>query len=96
MSRIRVVEAGGPIRDVAAEFAENVPVQLDNDKNHSRTWAIRPRRPDSTVGKQQITVPELVEYDEKWSGDDVDDHGPKLTKHFLTACWTSPMAVVRT
>ena len=36
------------------------------------------------------TVPELDEYDEKWSGDDVDDHGPKLTKHSLTTCWTSP------
>ena len=23
-------------------------------------------------------------------GDDVDDHGPKLTKYFLTACWTFP------
>ena len=38
------------------------------------------------------TVPELDAYDETWDGDDVDDHGSKLTKHFYlqTACWTSP------
>ena len=78
MSRFRVVEAGGPIRDVAVgtttnrlqnlcrtasqslrkksttEFAENFPVEFDNDRNYSITWAIRPRRPDSTAGKQQM------------------------------------------
>ena len=78
MSRFRVVEAGGPIRDVAVEtttnplqnlcrtasqsfrkkstteFAENFLVELDNHRNRGRTWAIRPRRPDSTVGKQQM------------------------------------------
>ena len=78
MSEFRVVETGGPIRDVAVEpttnplqnlcrtasqslrkkstteFAENFPVELDNDRNHSRTSAIRPWRPDSTVGKPQM------------------------------------------
>ena len=34
-------------------------------------------------------VPEHDEHDETWGGDDVDDHDPKLTKHFLTTCWTS-------
>ena len=36
------------------------------------------------------TVPELDEYDETWGADDVEDNDPKLTKYFLTACWTSP------
>ena len=35
-------------------------------------------------------VPELDEHDETWWADDVVDSDPKLTKHFLIACWTSP------
>ena len=38
----------------STEFAKNSPVELDSDRNHSRTWAIRPRWPDSTSGKHQM------------------------------------------
>ena len=113
MSRFRVVEVGGPIRDVAVEtttnplqnlcrtasqsfrkkstteFAENFSVELDNHRNRGRTWAIRPRRPDSTVGKQQMCTcgarkrcQNLTSTMKHGVPNDVDDNE--------TTCWTSP------
>ena len=56
------------------------------------TTAARQHSWEAAVVHMQISgaVPEHDEHDETWGGDDVDDHDPKLTKHFLTTCWTSP------
>ena len=80
----------------SSEFAENCPMELDSDRNHSRNWG------NSAAAAKQHgweaadvhmpslgTVPELDEHDETCGGDE-EDRDPKLTKHFLTTCWTSP------
>ena len=84
-------------KNPSSEFAENCPMELDNDRNHSRnlgnpaTAAKQHSWEAADVHMQSLgTVPELDEHDETCGGDDEDDHDPKVTKHILTTCWTWP------
>ena len=84
-------------KNSCSEFDENYPMELNNDRKHSRnlgnpTTAAKLHSWEAAdVHMQSLeTVPEIDEHEETCGGDDEDDHDPKLTKHFLTTCWTSP------